>query len=485
MSAVALALMGLYLLVTLAIGWLGYRSTGTTPQEYFLAGGTLGRVVFPLTMFATLMSSFIFLGSAGFGYTHGMAWLAMIAIEAVAGIPLALIGLRAWRRARRAGYVTPTEFVGDAFDSDAVKLLTLAVQFGWAVPYVAIQAIGGGVIFETISNGAVPFWAGAAIVTAVTGIYLALGGLRSVAWSDVLQGLTLVVLLVAGAMYLLPAIHPLELTRRLAAETDLLATAGRTGFFTPRVWLSFALMNVMALIAYPQMFQRFFAARDERSFRALLVWWPVMSLVAAVVPVLLGVWGTQLVPGLANPDQVVPALLQAYAPPVVVGVVMGGALAAMMSTADSLVLTLSSLVARDLYHDHVAVGEDDGRELWVARGTVAVLLVLGYVMAHAATGRLPGVPAVGTIIDLAVYFIQGNALLLPVFLAGLYWPDATATGALAAVVAGQGYFLLATFAGAPAFGFLPFVPALVLACAGLVVGSLLTADRHTSLAPEA
>lgn len=473
---IGLAFVGLYLLVTLAIGYAGYRYTGSTPSEYFLAGGTLGRVVFPLTMFATLMSSFIFLGSAGWGYRHGMAWFAMIGIEAVAGIPLALIGLRAWRRARAAGYITPTELLGDTFDSDALKLAVLAVQFAWAIPYLAIQAMGGGLLFETISEGAVPFWAGALVVTLVTGLYLSLGGLRGVAWSDVLQGVVLVAFLGVALTSVVPAIDPASLTSQVAASTDLLAPAGQVGFFTPRIWVSFLLMNAMAIIAYPQMFQRFFAAESERSFRALLVWWPVMALVAALVPVLFGVWGTQLVPNLGNPDTVIPAVLELYTPAWLVGIVVGGAVAAMMSTADSLALTLSSIVSRDLYRDHVNPGASEAAETRVGRLTVAVLLAAGYALA---------LPQLGTIIELAVYFIQGNALLLPVFLAALYWPRATAPGALAAVVAGQGYFLASTFGPAPAFGFMPFVPSLALACLALVGGSYLTGSASDTAVPGA
>lgn len=471
MSAVALAMMGLYLVLTLFIGWLGYRRTESTPAEYFLAGGTLGRVVFPLTTFATLMSAFIFLGSAGFGYIHGLSWFAMLGVEALAGIPLALIGVRAWRRARARGYITPTEFLADAFDSNGIKLAVLCAQFAWAIPYLAIQAMGGGLLFEVVSDGAIPFWAGGLLVTVVTGVYLTIGGLRSVAWSDVLQGVAVVAFLAAGFVYLLPAVDPAALTRRLAASTDLLAPAGDVGFFTPRVWVSFLLMNTMAVVAYPQMFQRFFAARDERSFRALLVWWPVMTVVAALVPVLLGMWGTELVPGLTNPDQVIPVLLERFAPAWLVGVVLGGALAAMMSTADSLVLTLSSLVTRDLYRDHLNPTATDRTETWVARATIVVLLAGGYVL---ALGRF------GTIVELAVYFIQGNALLLPVFLAALYWPRASATGAIASVVVGQGYFLAGTFGPAPGFGFLPFVPALVLACLALVGVSLLEGEPETT-----
>lgn len=462
MSVVAMAIMAVYLLVTLGIGLFGYRHTANTPAEYFLAGRSLGRVVFPLTMFATLMSAFIFLGSAGFGYIHGLPWFAMIGVEVVAGIPLALVGHRAWKRARAGGYITPTEFLGDTFDSDLVKLLVVAVQFAWSIPYLAIQAMGGGLLFETISNGAVPFWSGALVVTLVTGIYLSLGGLRGVAWSDVLQGVALVVLLGAGGSYLLPAIDPVALTHEVA-DTGHLTPAGATGFFTPGVWVSFLAMNTLAVIGYPQMFQRFFAAEDERAFRALLVWWPAMALVAALVPVLLGVWGTQLVPGLANPDTVIAALLERFAPSWIVGVVMGGALAAMMSTADSLTLTLSSLVTRDVYRDHVAPDASDRAETWVGRATIGVLLAGGYLLA---------LPKLGTIIELAVYFIQGNALLMPVFLAALYWDRATAGGALAAVVLGQGYFLAGTFGPAPGFGFLPFVPALVVATGGLVTVSL-------------
>lgn len=477
-SALGLALVGLYVAVTLGLGWYGGRRTGATPREYFLAGGTLGRVVFPLSLFATLMSAFIFLGSAGFGYVHGLAWAVMIGIEAVAVVPLAYVGLRAWRAARAGGYVTPTELLGDAFGSDRVKLLVVVVQFGWAIPYVAIQAVGGGLLIETVSGGALSFTVGAAVTMATTAVYLGLGGLRGAAWSDVLQGVTVVVVLVAAAVFVLPAARAADVAAALRGS-DLLAPAGAAGFFTPRVWLSFLLMNAMAIIAYPQMFQRFFAAEDERAFRALLGWWPVMAAVAAVVPVALGLVGTQLVPGLSTPDLVIPELLAETAPTWVLGLVVGGAVAAMMSTADSLVLTLSSMVTRDVYRDHLA-GDDDGdesaawaTELRVSRASTAALLGGGFLLALVATGRAPGIAAVGTIVELAVYFIQGNALLLPVFLAALYWPAATRTGAVASVLLGQGYFLAGVFGPAPAFGFTPFVPALALAVAGLVAGSLL------------
>jgi len=479
MTGTALAIVGLYLAATLAIGWYGYVRTGTTPDEYFLAGGTLGRVVFPLTLFATLMSAFLFLGSAGWGYRHGLGWMALLGVEALAGLPLAVIGLRVWRVGRERGFLTPPELVGAAYDSDAVKLVVLAVQFVWAGPYLAIQAIGGGLLFETITDGAVSFAGGAVLVTVVTGVYLTLGGLRSVAWSDVLQGVAVVVLLAGAAAYLLPALDPAATTRELAAETGLLTPAGDRGFFTPGVRLSFLLMNAMAIVAYPQMFQRFLAAEDERAFRSLLIWWPVMVLVAAVVPVLLGVWGAAALPDLADPDTVLPALLAAHAPTWLFGVVMGGALAAMMSTADSLVLTLSSIVSRDLYRAHLNPEASDARETWVGRAAAVALLAIGLGIALVQEG---------TIVGLAVYFIQGNALLLPAFLAALYWDRATAGGALASVVAGQGYFVAAQFGPAPSFAFLPFVPALALACGALVAGSLATpgstATRLTDAPPS-
>jgi SSS family solute:Na+ symporter len=473
---VTLAAIGLYAALTLAIGWYGYRATGTTPAEYFLAGGTLGRVVFPLTMFATLMSAFVFLGSAGFGYVHGLGWFALLGVEAVAGIPLALVGLRVWRVGRERGVLTPTELLGDAFGGPAVKLAVLAAMFAWSVPYLAIQAVGGGLLFETITDGTVSYAAGALGVTVVTGLYLSLGGLRSVAWSDVLQGVALIAFLAAAFAYLVPAIEPRAVTAEVAVETGLLTPAGDAGFFTPGVWLSFLLMNTMAILAYPQLFQRFLAAADERAFRSLLAWWPVMVIVAALVPVLLGVWGTQVVPGLDDPDAVIVVLLETYAPAWLAGVVLGGAVAAMMSTADSLVLTLSSMVTRDLYRAHIDPAAGDARETVVGRAVAVALLAGGFLLALA---RPP------SIVDLAVYFIQGNALLLPVLLGALYWPRTTAAGALASVVLGQGYFLAATFGPAPSFAFLPFVPALACACAGLVVVSLLTPASASTVLPAA
>lgn len=470
MSNVGLAIVALYALLTLVIGWYGYVRTGSSPAEYFLAGGTLGRVVFPLTMFATLMSAFIFLGSAGFGYKHGMGWVALLGIEAIAGIPLALIGLKVWRVGREHGIITPTELVSTAYGSEAAKLAVLIVQFVWSVPYLAIQAMGGGLLFKTITGGSISFAQGAALITLITAIYLTMGGLRSVAWSDVLQGISMIVLLVAALVWLYPSLEPAAATQTLL-ETGHLKPAGTLGFFTPGIWLSFLLMNTMAVIAYPQMFQRFLAAKDERAFRSLLVWWPAMVVVAALVPVLLGVWGAAAMPGLESPDQILPALLNKHVPDVVFGIIMGGALAAMMSTADSLVLTLSSVVSRDLYRDHVAPDASPTRETWVGRITAIVLL---------AGGLLVALPQFGTIIGLAVYFIQGNALLLPTLIAPLYWRRASSTGALTSIVLGQGTFIAATFGPVPTGPFMPFVPALALACGGLVVGSLLSPDPEST-----
>ncbi|MFB6302475.1 MAG: sodium:solute symporter [Haloferacaceae archaeon] len=476
MSRVALAFIGLYLVGVLAAGWYGYRRTGSGPDEYFLAGGTLGRIVYPLTMFATLVSAFNFLGSAGFAYLHGLPWFTMLAVTSLAGIPLALVGYRAWLLGRERGYITPTEYLGDQFDSDVLKVLVVAVQFVWAIPYLAIQAIGGGVILEVISDGALGFEVGALLVMLVTAVYLSLGGLRGSAWSDVIQGVVLVGFLSTALLYIQPEITLDRFFRNVARETGLLTTAGNVGFFTPRIWLSFLLMNGMAVIAYPQVFQRFFAAKSERSFRSLIVWWPAVLAVTSVVPVLLGIIGTGIVPDLANPDKVVPRLLETFAPTWLVGIIMGGAVAAMMSTADSLALTLSSLVTRDLYHDHVDPDASDRAERWVARIAIGVLLATGYGIALSFTG---------TIVELAIYFIQGNALLLPVLLAPLYWRGATATGALASVVLGQAYLVAAGFGPAPTFGFMPFIPALALACIGLVGGSLLTADRDETPAVRA
>lgn len=467
MIDIGLTVVALYMIVTLGIGWYGYVKTENTPADYFLAGSTLGRVVFPLTMFATLMSAFIFMGSAGWGYEHGMGWFALLGVEAIAGIPLALIGIKVWRIGREHDVLTPTELVGKLYDSDVTKLTVLAVQFVWAVPYLAIQAMGGGLLFEAITDGTISFTQGAVLITLITAVYLGLGGLRSVAWSDVLQGSVMVVLLIAALVWLYPALDPPTATQTLLEETNHLEPAGDLGLFSPGIWLSFLLMNTLAIIAYPQMFQRFLAAEDERSFRSLLIWWPIMVIVAALVPVLLGVWGVTAMPGLADPDTVILALLAEHVPAVIFGIVVGGALAAMMSTADSLVLTLSSVVSRDLYRDHVAPDATPARETWIGRLTAVVLLVAGLSIALVQQG---------TIIDLAVYFIQGNGLLLPALIVPLYWARATATGALASIALGQGYFVAATFGPVPAGPFMPFVPALAIACLGLVLGSLLSPE---------
>lgn len=218
---------------------------------------------------------------------------------------------------------------------------------------------------------------------------------------------------------------------------------------------------MLAVLAYPQVFQKYFAARSAETFRALAVWWPPMTAMVALVPVLLGVWGRALWPDLKDVDQVIPRLVGTYAPAWVGGVLLGGALSAMMSTKDSILLTMASILDHDLLRRRAPGPE---RSLARARALTGLLLLASYLL---ALTRPP------SIVGLAVYFIQGNALLAPAFLAALYGRVNTAGVLASVVVVGQLSFAAAEAGLLPSFGFASFVPALALSGLALWAGSYL------------
>jgi SSS family solute:Na+ symporter len=223
----------------------------------------------------------------------------------------------------------------------------------------------------------------------------------------------------------------------------------------------------MATPLFPQFFQRFYMARSAHPFKTLMVVWPLLILLVFFPAALLGVWGRLAFPSLEKTDQIMPMMLQTL-PSGVAAVVITAALAALMSTADSQLLTASSLVTRDLvvtfFRRQLSPHQEELLGRWV---------VLGIGLASFVIALNPP----GLIVEIATWSFQGNAMLFPVLIAGLYWKRATRAGAVAGALVSSGLtlgWLAGLLPKAWTGGWLPVIPAVVIGTAVLVGVSLLT-----------
>src|SRR6056297_2278146 len=161
---VQLGVVGAYLLVALAVGVFAYRLTGRDAEDYYLASRSIGTVVLLFTTFATLLSAFTFFGGPNLAYGAGPEWILVMGL--MDGILFAIlwyvIGYRQWLIGKFQGYVTLGEMLGDRFGSKRLRALVAGVSIFWLFPYVMLQQMGAGEAIVGLSDGAVPYWVGAA-----------------------------------------------------------------------------------------------------------------------------------------------------------------------------------------------------------------------------------------------------------------------------------------------------------------------------------
>ncbi len=338
-----------YLAGMLVLGALARRKTGGA-QEFFLAGRSLRTFVLLGTMAATNFSAFTVVGFSGAGYRMGFAFYPVMAYgTGLMALTFILIGIPAFRIGRELGLITPAELIEARFGSRRLGVTFAVVQSVFTLPYLALQPLAAGYVLESLLG--VPHALGAAVVTAVIVCYVLAGGMRSVAWTDVVQGFVMLAALAAGLAVVVDALGgwSAATTRLAAASPEHLTRPGAGGGLPVGIWVSYMALWFMADPMLPQLFQRFYAARDERSIVRTAALYPVVTTVIFFLPVAIGAFGRVLIPGLEGQkaDTVFPLLMERFGGPWLAGLAAAGVLAAIMSTMDSQLLTLASIVERD------------------------------------------------------------------------------------------------------------------------------------------
>jgi len=416
-----------YALLGLVIAVASRRRLGEGVTEYYLAGRRVGGVVSALSYGATTYSAFMMVGLAGLTYAGGVGALGFELIY-LAGLGLVVIfGPRFWLVGRARGYITPSEMIGDRYASRALAGLMALASCVFLVPYSAVQLMGIGYLLSGASGDAIPFGAGILIGAAFTLLWTLIAGLRSVLWTDVLQviimlvtslvALGFVVAAIGGAGQFIAAIE--------AGRGEWLAVPG-PGLFDAVTFIGLTLPWFFFSISNPQVSQRLFTTQSLGALRTMIAGFLVLGFVYTLISVLWGFAALQLVPGLDQADLATPALLRSEAIPVAVAVVlMVGIVAAAVSTVDSILLTLGSMVAHDVYRP--LVGRRRGpTELLAGKAVVLVVtaLALGF-----AWLRLD------LISILSVASSTGLLVTVPAIVGAFFWRRGTAAGAITSIAA--------------------------------------------------
>lgn len=457
-----------YLVVVAVIGAAAWRRTGTDAEDYFLGGRTARTVVLFMALFGTNVTPFVLMGIPGLAYHEGVGVFGLNAAIVALGIPWTFyaIGWPAWKAAHRLGAITPAELFAERLASPAVGVVLFLAFTAYTLPYLVTSVLGVGLAVSTLTHDAVSLPVAAALILLVTLVYTALGGMKATMWTNVFQGSLFLGFMVVAFFAIADGLGgpaaATEAVRRAAPE--LLAKGDRPRF-APGEWASWGLAISLTVIAFPHMLVRIFAARDATALKNSCRLYPLALVLLWLPAVMFGVWGAAAVPGLQGreSDRIFPLLVQAHTGGVMQGLCLAGVLAAVMSTLDAQLLTLGSMLGRDVVR-RLAPRLPERHEVAVCRAFLVVLAVATYAVVLLE-------PA--SIFDIAKLAFSGYVMLVPTMLGALHWRRLTAGGAIASIVAGNAVLLFTWAAPAPPFGLLPVAWGLLAAIAALLVGSWL------------
>ena len=490
-----------YLGVVLYIGIFAFRHQGSggSAEDYFLAGRALGPAVFLLSLFGTNMTAFTILGSAGHAFANGIVTFGLMASSSAFVIPLTLffVGTRMWALGKRHGFMTPVQMFRDRWECGHIGTMIFALQAALLVPYIIIGVMGGGTALRAITGGVIPYWLGGAVVALVVMSYVFFGGMRGTAWVNTFQT---VLFLCFGAIALVVIARgvggfPAAIESLMASPaTAPLLTRER---ISPLFFFSYTFIP-LSTIAFPHITIFCLTARRMGQFKRTVIFYPLCILAIWLPCVFLGVAANAMrdVPRIeqklearqalasapvsmpaeeraslrrqAAGDDVVPIMLQQFAPLWLAGILGAGIMAAVMAS-DSQILALSTMFTEDVfayYGGKARFGENV--QVQTGRIFVVLLTVVAYVIAL----RAPQ-----SIFDLAVqYAFSGYSALSPLLVAALFWKRSTKWGALAVTLwVAFAVIYTARVPGALAwFGLMPVVPMTLISCALMIVMSLMT-----------
>ena len=412
---------GIYLVVMLSIGVYASKRASTSASDFIVAGRRMPIWICSATIVATWFGGGTMMGAAGASYESGL--LGVIADPFGGALCLFLVGFFFVRIFRRLRLLTFIDFFENRYGKTASTIAavgSISSNVGWT----GALLVAFGFVFQTLTG--VPLEIGIIGGAIVVFIYTVAGGMWAVALTDFVQMVIIALGLVSLLIVVLIDVggwgnigpHLPEDTFRMTPKEGNAATW--LNYF--RAWLIFGLADVSA----QTLMQRAFSARDEQTAQNSFYLAGFGHLSLGLIPVTLGIIASVTMPGLTDPETVIPQMAQAHLHPAAIAIFVGALLAAIMSSADSALLAAASVFSTNILPLFKPEVSDRHRLL----ATRIAIPVFGSIAVYVAL-------RVQVVYNL---ILDANSVILVCvtvpFIVGVWWPQANRSGALASMAMG-------------------------------------------------
>ena len=421
------------------------RKHATSVSGFVLGGRSVGPWLTAFAYGTSYFSAVVFVGYAGqFGWKYGMAstWIGLG--NAIIGSLLAwvVLGRRTRVMTQHLSSSTMPEFFGQRFDSKALKIVASVIIFIFLIPYTASIYNGLSRLFEMAFH--VPYAVCVVVMAVFTAVYVILGGYMATAINDFIQGIIMLIGIVAVIAAVLNGQGGFtQAVMQLARiPSDVEATAGQPGAFTaffgpdPKGLLGVVVLTSLGTWGLPQMVQKFYAIKNEKAIQTGTVISTIFAVVVSGGCYFLGGFARLFdsdairnAQGAVVYDSIIPFMLSKL-PDILIGVVVVLVLSASMSTLSSLVLTSSSTMTLDLLKGNVFKKMSEKKQIVTMQVLIVFFIVISVVLA------LNPPTFIAQLMGISWGALAG-AFLAP-FLYGIYWKGATKAAVWASFLCGVG-----------------------------------------------
>ncbi len=446
----AFCFIGLYLAGLIGLGILGRKaSKENSLKDFYLAGPGIGFLVLWFTLFATQYSGNTIVGFTGKASAIGYTWLSSVQFMTAILVGYLLFAPQLHSLSKKHQFITPTDFLTWRYRHKGISLLATAIMVAALGNFFLAQLTAMGRAVEGLTSlpPETAFFWGVILLAGIMLLYETLGGFRAVAWTDLIQG---GILAVGFAVLLALAFQTFGSPR----ETTLLLLENSPEKALPpsgkslRSWISFLLLLGIGAALYPQAIQRIYAAKNASTLRKGLAVMAFMPLFSALVATLVGVMVAAHLSGQmeGNPsDTALTVMLREIQAGstfgyVLVVIIFTAVLGAIMSTGDSALLSISSMLTKDIYAGFI---NPDASEKVLTRYGKIISAVLVILLAWAAI-QLNSLGEKISLVQLLGMKFDMLIQLAPAFMLGIHWkglrPSAVFVGMTTGLIIALSFF---------------------------------------------
>lgn len=460
------------------------RNRVKSVNDFFLGGRNMGGWISAFAYGTSYFSAVIFIGYAGgIGWKYGISatWIGIA--NGVFGCLIAWLVLAKKTRemTHKLDAHTMPEFFEKRYQSKGMKIVSALVIFIFLVPYTASVYKGLGYIFK--SSFGISFEAAIFLMALLTTVYLLLGGYVATAINDCIQGVIMLVGCVLMVSYVVS--HPAVggLTSGINALTQLDTGLGRVFSDEPRrlPLMGLIFMTSFGVWGLPQMIHKFYAIKDDGAIKKGTIISTLFALVIGGCAYFTGSMGrlffiengAAVMPS-ANPDMVIPLMLEKALPEALLGIIIVLMLSASMSTLSSLVLVSSSTITIDFIKGFISPQISEKKTMFMMKAFCGIFVALSFVIAVFQPATIV------YLMSLSWGVVSG--MFLGPYLMGLWWKKTTQIGAWCGFLAGGlviGGYLFLEKLGVLLID-LPIISSLAMIVSVIVVpvGSLLSTQMN-------